>query len=123
MPMSNYYSQADVRALTDFGQLLYTALDSIRMEMTPNMVSSPPITSSAFHSTSPIYSRIEESSANTPASSTNRSNIDKGSNTELTIEDLPLEYRRKFEAISLKIEEAFMACYIVTSQGLVLQDT
>jgi hypothetical protein len=73
-----------------------------------------------FHSASSIYSRIEESSANTPASSTNRSDIDNGSDTELTIEDLPVEYRQKFKAISLKMEEAFMARYDVTSQGLVL---
>jgi hypothetical protein len=108
MPMSNCYSRADMRASADFGQSLYTAPDSIRMEIAPNMVSSPPIASSAFHSTSPIYSRVEESSANTPVSSTNRSDINKGSDTKLTIEDLPVEYRRKFEAINLKMEEAFM---------------
>jgi hypothetical protein len=84
------------------------------------MLSSPPIASSAFHLASPVYSRIEESSANTPASSTNRSNIDKGSDTKLTIEDLPVEYRWKFKAISLKMEDAFMARYDITSQGLAL---
>jgi hypothetical protein len=120
MPMSNYYSRADMRAPTDFGQSLYTAPDSIRMETAPNMVSSPPVASSVFHSASSIYSRIEESSANTPASSTNRSDIDNGSDTELTIEDLLVEYRRKFKVISLKMEEAFMARYDVTSHGLVL---
>jgi hypothetical protein len=120
MPMSNCYSRADMRALTDFSQSLYTAPDSIRMKIAPNMISSPPVASSVFHSASPVYSRVEESSANTPASSTNRSNIDKGSNTELTIEDLPVEYRRKFKAINLKMEEAFLARYDVTSQGLVL---
>jgi hypothetical protein len=93
------------------------------MEIAPNMISSPPIASSTFHLASPVYSRIDESSANTLASSTNRSNIDKGSDTELTIEDLPIEYRRKFEDINLKMEEAFMARYDVTSQGLVLRDT
>jgi hypothetical protein len=91
MSMHNYYSQVDMRASTDFDQLLYTASNSIRMEITPNMVSSQPITSNMFRSTSPIYSRVEESSAYTPASSTNRSDIDKGSDTELTIEDLPVE--------------------------------
>jgi hypothetical protein len=34
-----------------------------------------------------------------------------------------VEYHRKFEAINLKMEEAFMARYDVTSQGLVLRDT
>jgi hypothetical protein len=122
MSMSNYYSQADMRASADFGQLLYTAPDSIRIEIASNMVSSQPIASSAFHSASPIYNRVEESSANTPASSTKRSDIDKGSDTELTIDDLPVEYRRRLEAIHLKMEEAFMARYGITSQGLVLRD-
>jgi hypothetical protein len=40
-----------------------------------------------FHSASPIYSRVEESLANTLATSTNRSDINKCSDTELTIED------------------------------------
>jgi hypothetical protein len=115
MPMSNYYSRADMRALADFGQSLYIAPDSIRIEIAPNMVSSQPFTSGTFHLASHVYSQIEESSANTPASSTNMSDIDKGSDTELTIEDLPVEYRRKFEAISLKMEEAFMAHYDVIS--------
>jgi hypothetical protein len=56
MPMSNYYSRADMRATTDFGQSLYTVPNSIRMEIAPNMVSSPPVASSAFNSASPIYS-------------------------------------------------------------------
>jgi hypothetical protein len=56
MMMSNYYSRADMRASADFGQSLYTALDSIRMEIAPNMVSSPPVASSVFHSASPVYS-------------------------------------------------------------------
>jgi hypothetical protein len=120
MPMSNCYSRADMRVSADFGQSLCTAPDSIRMGIAPNMVSSPPVVSSTFHSASPIYSRVEESSTNTSASSTNRSDIDKGSDTELTIEDLPIEYRQKVEAIHLKMEEAFKACYDVTSQGLVL---
>jgi hypothetical protein len=123
MPMSINYSRADMRALADFDQSLYTAPDSIRMEIARNIVSSPHIVSSVFHLASPIYSRIEESSANTPASSTNRSDIDKGSDTELTIEDLSVEYRRKLEAINLKMEEAFMTHYDVTNQGLVLWDT
>jgi hypothetical protein len=46
--------------------------------------------------------------------------MDKGFDTKLTVEVLPVEYRQKFEAINLKMEEAFMACYDVTSQGLVL---
>jgi hypothetical protein len=98
-----------MRALVDIGQSLYTAPDSIRMEIASNMVSSPPVASSTFHSALLIYSRVEESLANTPTSSTNRSNIDKGSDPALTIEDLPVEYHRKFEAINLKMEEAFMA--------------
>jgi hypothetical protein len=112
-----------MRASTDFSQSLYTTPDSIRMEIALNMGSSPPVASSTFHSASPVYSRVEESSANTPASSTNRFNIDKGFDTELTIEDLPVEYRWKFKAINLKMEEAFMARYDVTSQGLILEDT
>jgi hypothetical protein len=93
------------------------------MEIAPNTVSSPPIVSSTFHSASPIYSRVEESSANTPASNTNRSDINKGSDTKLTIEDMPVEYCQKLKAICLKKEEVFMVRYDVTSQGLVLQDT
>jgi hypothetical protein len=123
MPMSNYYSRDDMRALANFSQSLYTAPDSIRMEIAANMVSSPPVVSSTFHPASPIYNRVEESSAYTPTSSTNRSDIDKGSDTELTIEDLLVEYRRKFKAINMKMEEAFMAHYDVISQGLVLRDT
>jgi hypothetical protein len=56
MPMSNCYSRADMRASTDFDQSLYAAPDLIRMEIAPNMVSSPPVVSSTFHSASPIYS-------------------------------------------------------------------
>jgi hypothetical protein len=93
------------------------------MKIAPNMISSPPVASSVFHLASPLYGRVEESSPNTSASSTNKSDIDKGSNTKLTIEDLPVEYRQKFEAINLKMVEAFMAHYDVTSQGLVLWDT
>jgi hypothetical protein len=84
------------------------------------MVSSQPIVSSMFHSASPVYIRVEDNSANTPTSSPNRSDIDKGSDTKLTIEDLPVEYRRKLKAINLKMEEAFIAHYDVTNQGLVL---
>jgi hypothetical protein len=51
MLMSNCY-----RASADFGQSLYTALDAIRIEITPNMVSSPPVASIVFHSASPVYS-------------------------------------------------------------------
>jgi hypothetical protein len=46
-----------------------------------------------------------------------------GSDTKLTIEDLSVEYHQKFEVINLKMEEAFMAHYDVTRQGLVLRDT
>jgi hypothetical protein len=38
MPMSNCYSRADMRALANFGQSLYNAPNSIRMEIAPNMV-------------------------------------------------------------------------------------
>jgi hypothetical protein len=115
MPMSNCYTQANMRASADFGQSLYTTPDLIRMEIAQNMVSSQPVASSVFHSASPVYSRVEESSANMPASSTNRSDIDKGSDTELTIEDLSVEYYQKLKAIHLKMEDAFMAYYDVTS--------
>jgi hypothetical protein len=96
-----------MRASADFDQSLYTTPDSIRMEIATNMVSSQPGASSAFHSASLVYSRVEESSANTPASSTNRSDIGKGSDNELTNEDLPVEYRRKLIAIHLKTDDAF----------------
>jgi hypothetical protein len=63
MPMSSCYSRADMRASVDFDQSLYAASDSIGIEIAPNMVSSPTIASSVFHSASPVYSRVEESSA------------------------------------------------------------
>jgi hypothetical protein len=97
-----------MRASANFDQSLYAAPDSIRMKISPNMVSSPLVASSAFCLASLVYSRVEESLANTPASSTNRSDIDKGNDTKMTIEDLLVDYRRKFEAINLKMEEAFM---------------
>jgi hypothetical protein len=56
MLTSNYYSRADMRASDDFGQSLHTAPDSIIMEIAPNMVSSPPVVSSAFYSASLVYS-------------------------------------------------------------------
>jgi hypothetical protein len=56
MLMSNCYNQADMRASANFSQSLYTAPDSIRMEIAPNMVSLAPIASSAFNSASPVYS-------------------------------------------------------------------
>jgi hypothetical protein len=56
MPMSNYYSQADMRVSADFDQSLYTTSNLIRMEIASNMVSAPPNVSSAFHSASPVYS-------------------------------------------------------------------
>jgi hypothetical protein len=56
MPMSNCYSRADMRSSPDFGQSLYTIPYSIRMEIAPNMVSSPPVASSVFHLTSYVYS-------------------------------------------------------------------
>jgi hypothetical protein len=43
------------------------------------------------------------------------SDFDKGSDTELTIEDLAVEYQQKLEIIHLKLEEAFMTHYDVTS--------
>jgi hypothetical protein len=113
MPLNNCYSWTNLRTSADFGQLLYTAPDSIRMEIAPNMVSAPHVASSAFHSASLDYSRVEEGSANTPTPAIIRSDFDKGSNMELTIEDLPVEYEW----------EAFMAHYDVTNKGLVLWDT
>jgi hypothetical protein len=88
-----------IRTLVDYSVWLKD-----RQQIAPNMVSSPPIVSNVFHSASLIYSRVEESSANTPTSSTNRSDIDNGSDTKLTIEDLSVEYRQKFKAINLKME-------------------
>jgi hypothetical protein len=98
MPMSNYYSQVDMRASADFGQSIYTAPDSIRMKIAPNMASSPHVASNALYLVSLVYSRVEESSANTLGLGTNRSDFDKGYDTEL-------------EAKQLKLEEAFMAHY------------
>jgi hypothetical protein len=85
------------------------------MEIAPNTVSSQPIASSAFHLASPVYSRVEESLVNTPASSTNRSNIDKGFDTKLTIEDLMVECSQKLKPINVKMEEAVMDRYDVTN--------
>jgi hypothetical protein len=43
------------------------------------------------------------------------SDFDKGSDTKLTLEDLPIKYCHELEAIHLKVEEAIMARYDVTS--------
>jgi hypothetical protein len=115
MPMNNSYSQADMRSSANFSQSLYTAPDSIRMEIAPNLASTPHVTSNVFHSASPIYSRVEESLANTPTSGTNRSDFDKGSNTELTIEDLLVEYCEELKVQWRKMDEAFMARYDLMS--------
>jgi hypothetical protein len=64
--------------------------------------------SSTFHSASPIYNWVEENSANGPTPGTNRSNFDKGSDTELTIEDLPVEYRQELKVQRWKMEKASM---------------
>jgi hypothetical protein len=120
MPMSNFYGQVDIRDSADFDQLLYTAPDSIRIEIAPNIALAPHVASNSFHSALPVDSRVEESAANTLAPSTNGSDFNKGSDTELTIEDLLVEYYRELEPIHLKLEEAFMAYYDVTSQGLVI---
>jgi hypothetical protein len=82
MPMSNCYSRTDMRASIDFGQSLYTAPDSIKMEIAPNMIPTSHVVSSMLHSASPVYSRVEKNSAITHAPVTNRSNSDKGSNTD-----------------------------------------
>jgi hypothetical protein len=71
------------------------------------MVSVPPIASSVFHLTSPIYSRVEEGSANTPAPGTNRSNFDKGSDTKLSIEYLLVEYQREHKSSTTEIRGGF----------------
>jgi hypothetical protein len=102
-----------MRASSDFGQSLYTAPDTIRMEIAPNMVSAPHVASKSLHLASPIYNQVEENLANTLALCTNGSNFYKG--IKLTIEDLPLEYCQELEAQRLKLEEAFMARYDVTS--------
>jgi hypothetical protein len=81
MTMSNCYNRTDLRTLADFGQSLYAIADSSRMMIAPNMVSAPPVMSSAFHSALPVYSRVEEGLAKTPAPSTNGSNLNKGSDT------------------------------------------
>jgi hypothetical protein len=59
MPMSNCYSRVDMRASADFSQSLYTAPDSIGMEIASNMVSSPPVASSTFHSASLVVSTLQ----------------------------------------------------------------
>jgi hypothetical protein len=76
--------------------------------------------SSSFQSASPVYSWVEENSTDTPAPGTSRSDFDKGSNTELTLENLPVEFHQELEAQQLKLEEAFMPRYNVMSEGLVL---
>jgi hypothetical protein len=60
MLMSNCYSQVDMRALADFDQSLYTAPDSIRMKIAPNIISSPPVASSAFHSASHVITELKK---------------------------------------------------------------
>jgi hypothetical protein len=112
-----------MRASADFDQSLYIAPCSIRMEIAPRMVSTLHVVSSTFNSASSMYSQVEDNSANTPIPSTNRSDFDEGSNTELTIEDLLVEYRKELKIQRWKMEEAFMAHYDLTSQGLVLRDT
>jgi hypothetical protein len=105
-----------MRASTYFNQSLYPTLNSIRMEIVPNMISAPLVASSVFHSAPPVYSQGEENSANTSAPGTNMSDFDKSSDTELTLEDLLVECRQELEAQQLKLEEAFMAHYNVMSR-------
>jgi hypothetical protein len=123
MLMSNYYSRTDMRVSTSFGHSLYNAPYSIRMEIALSMISAPHVVSSMFHSASPIYCRVEENSGNTPGAGTNRFDFNKGSYTKLTLKDLLVEYCQELEAQQQKLEEAFMAQYDVTRQGLVLWDT
>jgi hypothetical protein len=78
MSMSNCYSWTDLRTSADFDQSLYTALNSIKMEIAPNMISAPHVASSVLYLASPIYSRVEEYSVNTLAPGTSRSDFDKG---------------------------------------------
>jgi hypothetical protein len=92
MSISNCYSRTDLRTSANFGQSLYTTLDPIRIEIAPNMISAPPIASSAFHLASLVYSRVVEGSTNTPALGTNMFDFDKGFDTKMIIEDLLVEY-------------------------------
>jgi hypothetical protein len=91
--MSNCYNQTNLRTLADSDQSLYTTPNLIRMEIAQNMISTPIVVSSAYHSALHVYSWVEESSTTTPAPGINRSDFDKGYDTELTIEDLSVEYR------------------------------
>jgi hypothetical protein len=61
MPMSKCYSRTDLRTSADFVQSLYTTPDPIRMDIALNMISAPPVASSMFQSSSPVYNRVDES--------------------------------------------------------------
>jgi hypothetical protein len=76
MSMSNCYSRTDMRASIDFGQPSYSTPGSIGLDIAPNMFSAPHDVPSTFHSASPVYSRIDENSTNTPTSGTIRSDFE-----------------------------------------------
>jgi hypothetical protein len=122
MPMSNCYSRTDIKASVDFGRSLYTIPDSIRMKITPNMVLAPPIAFSVFHSASPIYSRVEKSSTNTPSPGINGSDFNKDNNIKTTYDGLMEEDCKALEAYRAKVDELFFSCYEVMRQGLVQKD-
>jgi hypothetical protein len=123
MSMSNCYSRTDMRASTNFSQSLYTAPDSIRMEIASNMILAPPIVSSVFHSASPIYNRVEESLANTPALGINRSDFNKDNNIKPTYDSLTEGDCKVLDANCVKVDELFFSCYKLTRRGLVQKDT
>jgi hypothetical protein len=109
MLMSNCYSQVDIRDSANFGQSLYTTLDSIRMKIALNMVLAPPVASSAFHLDSPVSSRVEESSANTPAPGISKSNFNKDNNIKPTYDRLTEEDRKVLEAYRVEVDELFFS--------------
>jgi hypothetical protein len=108
--------------LADFGQSLYTTPNSIRMEIAPNMVFASPIASSAFHSASPVYSRVEESSANVPTPDINGSDFNKDDNIKPTYDSLMEEDCKVLEAYRMEVDGLFFLCDEVTWKVLVQKD-
>jgi hypothetical protein len=93
------------------------------MEIASNMILAPPIVSSVFHSASPIYNRVEESLANTPALGINRSDFNKDNNIKPTYDSLTEGDCKVLDANCVKVDELFFSCYKLTRRGLVQKDT
>jgi hypothetical protein len=111
MTMSNCNSWADMRVLSDFGPSLYTAPDSIRVEIATNMASAPLIESNTFHSASLVYGWVEESLANTPTPGTNRYDSIRALTQSLPSRNCQWNIRMELEVQQQKMVEAFMTHY------------